>query len=162
MDPDKLAALGLQTIRGQQPGADSSYIAQLEEIRGRALPEGYIQLLKAFGPSLFRENVGVRALQPSPWAVEGIEVIEAFEGQSSEFGFDVLRQSERLFQSDDDFPDETLVIGTDACGNRFLLAADDAVWFFDHDTGRRYLCAEDFDSFLAALQLCKGAPSADR
>ena len=68
-----LEHLGLQGLTGHFLGATDDEITEFESQIGFTLPKGYRSFLKRFGASLFTENVGFKALEPSPWAVDGIE-----------------------------------------------------------------------------------------
>jgi hypothetical protein len=143
-----LENLGLQGASGQFVRATDGQIGELEKQIGFTLSESYKTFLKHFGASLFAENAGFRALENSPWAVNGVESFDVFYGISEIPAFDVLSVNRRLRNS---IPGQTIAIGHDPGSNLVLLSATGEVLFFDRDSGRTFRTATNFDSFVESF-----------
>ena len=140
---------GLQGITGKFVGASDSYIVELEQQFGFTLPRSYREFLQKFGASLFTEDVGFRPIEPSPWAVNGMESFDGFYGMSHDPRFDLQRVNTRLRGV---VAEMMTVIGHDPGSNLLLLSASGEVYFYDRETGKQYLCARDFGSFLSSFE----------
>jgi hypothetical protein len=140
-----LEHLGLQGLSGQFASATGSEVAELEAQIGFKLPESYKEFLKEFGASLFTESVGFRSVEPSPWAVDGVESFDVFYGMSKIPSSDVRSVNRRLLNG---IPSRTIAIGHDAGSNLILLSATGDICFFDRDSGRTFRSAKDFDAFI--------------
>ncbi len=148
MELTNIESLGLQGITGGFVGADDEYIVTLESLAGFRLPDGYREFLKKRGASLFSEDMAFRPLVPSPWAVNGMESFDLFYGMSEDPGFDVSRVNIRLQGA---IPERTIAIGHDPGSNHVVLDASGAIYFFDRDSARVFLCAKSFEEFLASF-----------
>lgn len=141
--------LGLQGITGPFIGASECYIASVEQRFGFILPPQYREFLRKIGASVFSEDVGFRPIEPSPWAVNGIESFDGFYGMSELVHTDLLRINDELRSI---LPIAAIAIGNDPGANLILLNPGGEVYFYDRETGRQYLSARDFGRFLHSFE----------
>ena len=71
--------------------------------------------------------------------------MDVFYGMSENTGLNLRRVNARLA---DLIVGNRIVIGHEAGANLLLLDRDGGVFFYDHETGRTYLCATEFDHFI--------------
>ena|SRR5690348_3534175 len=144
-----LEELGLEGLTGTFIGATDEYIANTERQISFRLPDDYRDFLKRYGASLFNEDFGFRPKEPSPWASGGIETIDIFYGMSARSASDLLQVNVRLRNV---IGDRSIAIGHDPGSNLVLLDDSGAVFFFDRETGRRFLAAPNFQEFLDSFE----------
>jgi hypothetical protein len=140
-----LEHLGLQGMSGHFVTATDAQVAELEKQTGFTLSESYKTFLKRFGASVFTENAGFRALETSPWAVDGVESFEVFYGISETPASDVRSVNRWLRNS---IPSQTIAIGHDPGSSLILLSDTGEVLFFERDSGRTFRIAANFDGFV--------------
>jgi hypothetical protein len=155
MDAEKLRSLGLHGVMGDFAASDDNYIEEVEMTAGFRFPDDYRQFVKSYGVSAFSGDVYFRPLVPSSWAMDGLEGLDVFYGKSADPIFDLLRTNVRL---KDAIPKGTIAIGYDSGSNHIILAPTGAVHFFDCDSSRQFLCANDFASFLNSFERVGGLP----
>jgi len=146
---ENLINFGLQGVTGKFEGASDAYIAEIEAQCGFALPNDYKMFAQSYGASLFGEYCGYRPLEPSPWAANALQTVDVFYGMSENAGFDLRKVNARLANL---IVGSRIVVGQDAGANLLLLDRDGGVYFYDHETGRTYLCAIDFDHFIDSFE----------
>jgi len=129
---------------------------------GVVLPREYEAFLLEFPQGLvFEEEVGVRGITSSPWAVEGIESISVFLGCDSS-GINDLIKVRHVFA--DELPSEYLVIGFPSSGEnapiclRVELEQAGGIYVWNRTSPKGsdseeefYLISNDFSSLLSSL-----------
>jgi SMI1-KNR4 cell-wall len=143
--------LGLQGVTGECVMASLDDIAGIERELNVQLSADYKDFLLTCGASLFTKDVAFLPIQPSPWAVDGVECFDVFYGVSQDAGLDLRRINIRLKNQ---LPKETVAIGHDSGSNLILLAwKTNEILFLDKETGKTYLVARSFYRFLESFRL---------
>lgn len=141
-------------VEASQMGGDLPDAVADESLRaveakfGRPLPDAYRAFLVEIGPALFIEDGGAfKGSEPSDRSSDDMDEIEMFFGLGR--GDNSVPSRADMFQ--DQLPQGVLPIGDGPGGDVIGLNASGGVVYWNHETGRTFASAPDFETFLRSL-----------
>lgn len=159
-----LRTLGYRPLKRGDSDAGSKFTESLEH-EGRRLPEDYKKFLREFPlTGVFDDQIGFNGSEKSPWASNGVEVLECLYAQCSDKRNDLVAVRDQL---SNELPTNMLAIGQVTGANFVCICLDQAafgtiyVWDHEHMNDVRkgiYMIAPSFSKFVELLKKIEGRP----
>lgn len=157
----KLNALGLRPLKADVHTLHNNYAAQLEE-KGLLVPNDYQTFLLDYPlTGVFDNQIVFSGKDTSPWATNGLEVLEVLYGKCSDTQNDLLKVRDQL---SDQLPSDFLPIGQVTGANFVCLClrkeslGEVYVWDHEHENNARqglYFVTSSFSEFVNLLHEAK-------
>lgn len=161
----KLETLGYRLFKASDAAASVNADALLAQLPLN-FPEDYRNFLTAFPRTgVFDEKVVFSGIQASPWASNGLEVLEVLYGYCSSKNNDIAKVREQYLSQ---VPAHFLAIGQVTGANLVCLDLRQAsfgrvyVWDHEHLGGSDegfYLAAPSFSAFFESLKVAEEQPA---
>lgn len=161
----KLNALGLRPLKADVHTLHNNYAAQLAE-KGLLVPNDYQTFLLNYPlTSVFNNQIVFSGKDTSPWAANGLEVLEVLYGECSDTQNDLLKVRDQLSA---ELPPDFLPIGQVTGANFVCLClrkesfGEVYIWDHEHDNDARqglYFVTPSFSEFVNLLHEAKANPS---
>lgn len=162
----RLALFGYRSLKSEDDATNVDAKSLLEHV-GFDIPEDYQEFLGLFPKTgVFDKRTIFSGIQASPWASNGVEVLEVLYGYCSSKSNDLIKVREQYRVQ---VPAHFLVVGQVTGANLICLDMRQAsfgrvyVWDHEHLGGEEdgfYLAATSFIAFIESLRLGDEQPSA--